>query len=122
MAKPNDIIHVENFIEIIWVEIQTRFGEYATPKDILYHLLERGICEPTRVRNYLIIKDFDAILRENKGHVTHTFMDLSIKYNLSDRQIQGIVYKYREKFHKNDNIKPKDRKKNTKKLSIYDKY
>ena len=58
----------------------------------------------TRIRNYLIILDFDIILKENQGHVTHTFMDLSIKYDLSDRQIQGIVYKYRPKFTKNETI------------------
>jgi hypothetical protein len=107
MAKPNDIIHIENFIQILWVEVQTRFGEFATPKDIVYHLVERGVCEPTRVRNYLILYDFDRLLVENKGHITHTFMDLSIIYDLSDRQVQGIVYKYRDKFHKNSNIKQK---------------
>ena len=32
-------------------------------------------------------------------------MDLSIKYNLSDRQVQGIVYKYRAKFQKKANLK-----------------
>jgi len=63
------------------------------------------LCEPTRVRNYMIIKDFDKMLVENKGHCTHTFMDLSIKYELSDRQVQGIVYKYRKKFHHSHNIK-----------------
>ena len=104
MAKPNKITFIVDFIDIIWNEVTTRFGEDATPKDVVYHLVERGLCEPTRVRNYLIICDFDTILRENKGHVTHTFMDLSIKYDLSDRQIQGIVYKYRPKFTKNETI------------------
>tara|TARA_R110000803_G_scaffold59599_1_gene118359 strand:- start:4501 stop:4869 length:369 start_codon:yes stop_codon:yes gene_type:complete len=104
MAKPNDITIIKEFIEIVWSEVQTRFGEYATTKDVVYHLAERGLCEPTRIRNYLIIYDFDRILKDNKGHVTHTFMDLSIKYELSDRQIQGIVYKYRPKFTKNETI------------------
>ena len=104
MAKPNKITFVIDFIDTIWDEVQTRFGEFATPKDVVYHLVEKGLCEPPRVRNYLIITDFDIILKENKGHVTHTFMDLSIKYNLSDRQIQGIVYKYRPKFTKNETI------------------
>ena len=104
MAKPNKITFVIDFIDIIWDEVQTRFGEYATPKDVVYHLAERGLCEPTRVRNYLIIYDFDKMLKDNHGHVTHTFMDLSIKYNLSDRQVQGIVYKYRPKFTKNETI------------------
>ena len=104
MAKPNKIKFVIDFIDVIWSEVQTRFGEHATPKDVVYHLAEKGLCEPTRIRNYLIILDFDNILKENKGHVTHTFMDLSIKYDLSDRQIQGIVYKYRPKFTKNETI------------------
>jgi hypothetical protein len=104
MAKPNKINYVIDFIDIMWSEVETRFGEFATPKDVVYHLVEKGLCEPTRVRNYLIIYDFDLLLRQNEGHVTHTFMDLSIKYNLSDRQIQGIVYKYRPKFSRNQNI------------------
>ena len=104
MAKPNKIKHIIDFIEIMWNELTQRFGEDATPKDVVYHLVEKGLCEPTRVRNYLIIYDFDKILKQNKGHVTHTFMDLSIKYELSDRQIQGIVYKYRPKFTKNETI------------------
>jgi hypothetical protein len=111
LAKPNKIEHVDNFVEKIWTEVQTRFGEFATPKDVVFHLVERGICEPTRVRNYLILLDFDRLLVENKGHITHTFMDLSIEYDLSDRQIQGIVYKYRDKFHKNNNIKRTDKRK-----------
>lgn len=111
MSKPNEIDHVENFIELVWNEIQTRFGEYATPKDIVYHLIEKGVIEPTRLRNYLIIKEFDRILVQNEGHVTHTFMDLSIIYELSDRQVQGVVYKYRNKFKKDSNIKKKIRKK-----------
>tara|TARA_R110000751_G_scaffold220154_2_gene322841 strand:+ start:621 stop:986 length:366 start_codon:yes stop_codon:yes gene_type:complete len=111
MAKPNDINHIKKFCDIVWNEVQTRFGEFATPKDVVFHLVERGICEPTRVRNYLILIDFDRLLVENKGHITHTFMDLSIEYNLSDRQIQGIVYKYRNKFHKNHNVKRTEKRK-----------
>lgn len=123
MAKPNNITFVIDFIDIVWDEVQTRFGDFATPKDVVYHLVEKGLCEPTRVRNYLIIYDFDKILKENKGHVTHTFMDLSIKYNLSDRQIQGIVYKFRPKFTKNETIlgdyklKVKEKKKNQRKTT-----
>ena len=104
MAKPNKIEFIIDFIDIIWNEVQTRFGEYATPKDVVYHLAERGLCEPTRIRNYLIICDFDVILRANKGHVTHTFMDLSIKYHISERQAQTIVYKERRKQTVTQNI------------------
>tara|TARA_R110000787_G_scaffold204451_6_gene314967 strand:- start:1454 stop:1816 length:363 start_codon:yes stop_codon:yes gene_type:complete len=113
MAKPNNLEIVNEFSDFVWVEIQTRFGDFATPKDIIYHFIERGLVEPTKLRNYLILKDFDKFLVTNKGHVTNTFYDLSIKYNLSDRQVQGIVYKYRVKFTKKNNIKDssKDKKK-----------
>ena len=63
MAKPNKIKFVIDFIDIIWDEVKTRFGDFATPKDVVYHLVEKGLCEPTRVRNYLIIYDFDKILK-----------------------------------------------------------
>ena len=99
MAKPNNLEIVNEFSDFVWVEIQTRFGDFATPKDIIYHFIERGLVEPTKLRNYLILKDFDKFLVTNKGHVTNTFYDLSIKYNLSDRQVQGIVYKYRKFYY-----------------------
>ena len=35
MAKPNKINLIVDFIDIIWVEVQTRFGENATTKDIV---------------------------------------------------------------------------------------
>ena len=65
MAKPNSIIFLQEFQDIIWVEVQTRFGDFATPKDVIYHLAEKGLIEPTRLRNYLIIKDFDKFLVRN---------------------------------------------------------
>ncbi len=40
MAKPNKIKFVVDFIDIIWDEVQTRFGEHATPKVVVYHLVE----------------------------------------------------------------------------------
>ena len=37
MAKPNNLEIVNEFSDFVWVEIQTRFGDFATPKDIIYH-------------------------------------------------------------------------------------
>ena len=45
----------------------------------------------------MIIFDFDCMLRKNEGNRTYTFMDLSIKYDISERQAQSIVYKERNK-------------------------
>ena len=100
----NDINIVFDFLESADAEIKRRFTSQATVKDILYHFVEKVFIEPKRLRNYLIIKEFDVLLVKNNGHCTHTFMDLSIKYNLSERQIQSIVYKQRHKNKKSSNI------------------
>ena len=94
-ANPQELVF--KFLETAEKELIARFTKEATIKDILYHFVERGIIEPKRLRNYLITTDFERILRENEGHATHTFMDLSIMYSLSERQIQSIVYKQRYK-------------------------
>ena len=53
----------------------------------------------------MVIKDFHNFMSDNNGHSTHTFMDLSIKYDISDRTAQSIIYKERDKFKKNNNIR-----------------
>jgi len=52
----------------------------------------------------MIIYDFDTILEFNEGNRTHTFMDISIKYEISERQAQTIVYKERKKQEISSNI------------------
>tara|TARA_R100001463_G_scaffold9308_8_gene27884 strand:- start:46 stop:366 length:321 start_codon:yes stop_codon:yes gene_type:complete len=96
-----DIIY--NYIDIAEKEISKRWHD-PTTKDILRHLIERGIVEPKRLRNYMIIHDFDCMLKFNDGNRTYTFMDLSIKYNISERQAQSIVYKERKKQYPSQNI------------------
>ena len=95
-SRQNKIDVVLEYIDIAEVEILKRWHE-PTAKDILRHLIERGIVEPKRLRNYMIIYDFDCMLRKNEGNRTYTFMDLSIKYDISERQAQSIVYKERSK-------------------------
>ena len=74
-------------------------------KDIIYHFAEIGIIPPKVLRNYMMINDFDKFLVENKGHVGNTFIDLSVKYNISEKQAKNIVYKQRDKFKDKSNIK-----------------
>ena len=52
----------------------------------------------------MIIVDFDRMLVTNKGSRTHTWMDLSIKYDISESQAQNIVYKERKKSEMSRNI------------------
>ena len=95
--RQNKIDVVYDYIEIVGVELEKKFGDSPTCKDMIRHLVERGIIEPKRVRNYMIIADFDRMLVGNEGSRTHTFMDLSIKYEISESQAQNIVYKERKK-------------------------
>jgi len=102
--RQNKVDVVYDYIELVGVELEKRFGENPTSKDIVRHLVERGVIEPKRVRNYMIIADFDKMLVGNQGSRTHTFMDLSIKYTISESQAQNIVYKERKKSIPMNNI------------------
>ena len=102
--RQNKVDVVYDYLELLDIEISKGFGETATKKDILKHLVERGMVEPKRLRNYMIIADFDRRLVYNKGNRTHTFMDLSHKYKISESQAQNIVYKYRKKSRASENI------------------
>jgi predicted transcriptional regulator len=96
MARQNKKEVVAEYLEIAEEEILKRWHE-PTIQDMLRHLIEKGIVDPKRLRNYMIIYDFDCLLKFNEGNRTHTFMDLSIKYDISERQVQSVVYKERKK-------------------------
>jgi len=102
--RQNKVDVVKDFIDICGVELERRFGQSPTCKDVVKHFVEKGIIEPKRLRNFMIIADFDKMLVTNKGSRTHTWMDLSIKYNISESQAQNIVYKDRKKSSASSNI------------------
>ena len=95
--RKNKGIIVVEYLDVLEKELYKRFGDNPTTKDIIRHLVEKGMVEPKRLRNYMIIYDFDKLLVGNEGSRTHTFMDLSIKYDITERQAQTIVYKDRKK-------------------------
>ena len=95
---------VKDFVETAGGMLEKRFGLHPTCKDVVRHFVERGVIEPKRLRNFMIIVDFDRMLVTNKGSRTHTWMDLSIKYDISESQAQNIVYKERKKSYPSNNI------------------
>ena len=95
--RKNKGLVVIEYLDVLEKELKKRFGDEPTTKDIIRHLVEKGMIEPKRLRNYMIIYDFDKLLVGNEGSRTHTFMDLSIKYDITERQAQTIVYKDRKK-------------------------
>tara|TARA_R110002074_G_scaffold294532_1_gene466120 strand:+ start:6287 stop:6517 length:231 start_codon:yes stop_codon:yes gene_type:complete len=72
---------------------------------LVYHLIENGIIPPKTLRNYMLFVDFDIFLVQNKGHIGNTFIDLSIKHFLSEKQCRNIIYKQKYKISKDYNIK-----------------
>jgi len=61
--------------------------------NVVITLFDEGLLNNNSVRNYLIRKDFDTALKENKAElIKNIFIDLSNKYDMSIRQAQRIVY------------------------------
>ena len=56
---PNSKIIVDEFLDIISKESETRWGKNFTVKDLVYHLVENGIIAPKSLRNYMMFNDFD---------------------------------------------------------------
>ena len=105
MAKrKNKVDVISEYIDLLESELRLRFGDEPTIKDTLAHLIEKGMIEPKRLRNYMVIKDFDDLLVTNDGNRTHSFMDLSIKYDITERTVQNIVYKERVKSKLSNNV------------------
>jgi len=104
MGKKNNIKEVVRFCDLVGEELASRFGNDATIKDLVLHFSQHGLIKPIIIRNYLIVNDFYKQLRKNNGHMTYTFMDMSIEYNLSERQIQTIIYEYQKKFEIKNNV------------------
>lgn len=102
MANSKKIIN--EFLDIIWSEASRRWGEDFTVKDLVYHLIENGIIAPKTLRNFMMFKDFDRFIVENEGHIGNTFIDISIRHNLTEKQCRNIIYKQRHKFLKKSNI------------------
>ena len=104
MIKQNKLEIVNEFIDKVYHDLKAKYSEDAGIKNVLIYLAERGLIEPKRLRDYMVVSDFSKILKENEGHSTHTFMDLSIKYEISESQAQNIVYKERKKSIPSNNI------------------
>jgi hypothetical protein len=105
MIRQNNAKIVEEFIDVIYNQVKSKYSEEAGIKNVLNHLAEKGLIEPRKIRDYMIIQDFDKILKSNENNYTFTYMDISIKYDVSERTIQNIIYKHKRKFNKDYNIR-----------------
>ena len=102
MANKREVVF--EFRDILHSKLCNRFGDKFQLKDVILHFSQIGIIPPKVLRNYMIINDFDKFLVDNRGHIGNTFIDISVKYNLSEKQAKNIVYKQRDKFTIKNNI------------------
>ena len=105
---PNSREIVDEFLDVVWEESKRRWGEDFTVKDLVYHLIENGIIAPKSLRNYMMFRDYDKFIVDNEGHVGHTFMDISVRHDLTEKQCRNIIYKQRYKTEKDYNIKKEE--------------
>lgn len=105
MIKNNKLTIVKEFVESAYVDIKNRHSDEAGIKDVLMFLAEKGLIEPRRLRDYMIIKDYCDFLKKNDNRICVTMIDLAIKYDISERTVQNILYKTRAKFSKKANIR-----------------
>jgi hypothetical protein len=103
MANKKQVVF--EFRDVVYNKLKNRFGEDFALKDVLFQLSSMGLIPPKTLRNYMMINDFDKFIVQNKGHVGNTFIDISVKYDISEKQAKNIVYKQRKKFDPNSNIR-----------------
>jgi hypothetical protein len=103
MANRKEVI--SEFLDLVISQSTSRWDKDFTMKDLLYHLIENGIIPPKTLRNYMMFYDFDSFLVKNQGRIGDTFVDLSIKHMISEKQCRNIIYKQKYKVSKDYNIK-----------------
>ena len=64
--RQNKLEIVYEYLDLLEKEVKLRYGDDPTVKDTLMHLVERGIIAPKILRNYMIIYDFDCMLKFNE--------------------------------------------------------
>ena len=101
---PNSIEVIEEFKDSVFKESIIRWGNDFTVKDLVYHLIENGIIPPKALRNYMMFNDFDKFIVNNEGHIGNTFIDISIRHGITEKQCRNIIYKQRYKTSKDYNI------------------
>ena len=85
--------HVQQFSSELINKITALCGKDSS--GVVNTLYAEGLLDNNSTRNYLIRKDFDEALRcDDTDLIKHIFIDLSIKYDISIRQTQRIVYDY----------------------------
>lgn len=83
-----------------------RFYDYycsesmGLPKEALVKLQEDGIICIKVVRNYLVVKDYMEALQRHSNYSMKAAEETAVKFGMTSRQIQNIIYKWENRFRK----------------------
>ncbi len=101
MAKhPNKIDIIKRFMEIY----MNKFEASPDARKLLIAMITDGITDPERLRNYMIVSDYYERLEKNRGRSSNTVIEVAEIYNISERQIQNILYKWSGKYKEASNV------------------
>lgn len=101
MAKhPNKIDIIKRFMEIY----MAKFEQSPDARKLLISMITDGITDPERLRNYMIVSDYYERLEKNRGRSSNTVIEVAEIYNISERQIQNILYKWSGKYKEASNV------------------
>ena len=98
--SPNKRQIIRRFAE----EYAKKFIKIPDITQLITNLIIDGVTDPERLRNYMIVQDYYKKLEEHKGHVTRSTLEISDEYEISERQVQNVIYKWREKYLPVNNI------------------
>ena len=110
MAKPNNKETAEQFVNALVKKVYKDIGESASLEQALNYLVDRGILRRLTVRNYMILLDYDELLVKHHNNSYQSIIDISVKYDVCERQIKNIIYNARKRkvFTYRHNIQAQD--------------
>ncbi|GIV33513.1 MAG: hypothetical protein KatS3mg031_1048 [Chitinophagales bacterium] len=98
--QPNKIQIIKRFLELYL----SKFDKHPDSRTLLMSMIADGITDPERLRNFMIVHDYYEILAKNNGRSSNTVIELAETYNISERQVQNILYKWSAKYREASNV------------------
>ena len=65
---------------------------FGVSEDLLLLLIKDQILLPHKIRDHLIWNEYHELLANNDGHSLRTVYELAVKYRVSERQVQNLLY------------------------------
>ena len=73
------------------IDYANTFPSGTTPQDVIKQLVGKRVIDKLRVRNAMIIREFDQRLKRNDSSITDIYHDLEYKYNIGYDMVRKII-------------------------------